>query len=266
MRVDIKMIVTDLDHTLLRSDKSVSNFTIDILNVCKQQGVLIAFATARSENDCKQYTDVIHPDAIVSSRGLLVSVGENIISRSALDIETTNKVISVCCKQPNVRYILAFTDRGTFSNIPTNENGTIWGKCNPDMYTDFSKALDNEAYDIVAEIFDNATVGTIASSVPTIDVKQISGQHWFSFGVKNVNKSINKLDGIKSLAAYFNIDLDDIVSFGDGGCDVEMLRGCGTGVAVDNAAEEVKTVADCVCDSNDNDGVAKWLESNVLVN
>jgi len=43
-----------------------------------------------------------------------------------------------------------------------------------------------------------------------------------------------------------------------------MLGNCRTGVAVDNAIDEAKAAADFVCDSNDNDGVARWIEQNVL--
>ena len=258
------MIAADLDQTLLMSDKNISCFTKNILNACKQQGILIAFATARAETECKSYTEEINPDAIVSSRGLLVRAGEDIISRFTLDAETTNKIILSCLEQTNVGYILAFTEKGTFANIPADVHSTIWGKCNPEMYTDFSNGLDYEAYDIVAEIFDDATANTIADLFPMIDVKRISGQQWFSFGIKNVNKSINKFDGIKSLTDYFNIDLEDIVAFGDDFCDVEMLRGCGIGVAVDNAIDEVKNAADFICDSNDDDGVAKWINERIL--
>ncbi|MCL2203111.1 MAG: HAD family hydrolase [Defluviitaleaceae bacterium] len=261
--MSIKMIATDLDQTLLMSDKNISSFTKNILNACKQQGILITFATARTEIDCKSYAEEINPDAIVSSRGLLVKAGEDTISRFTLNVETTNKIILSCLEQSNVRYILAFTVKGTFTNIPADEHNTIWGKCNPEMYTDFSNGLDYEAYDIVAEIFDDATANIIAALFSMIDVKKISGQHWFSFGVKNANKSINKFDGIKSLATHFNIDLEDIVAFGDDFCDVEMLRGCGIGVAVDNAIDEVKNVADFICDSNDDDGVAKWISERI---
>ena len=54
------------------------------------------------------------------------------------------------------------------------------------------------------------------------------------------------------------------VAFGDDYNDIEMLRDCGIGVAVANAIPEVKTAADYICDTNDNDGVAKWLEERVL--
>jgi len=46
--------------------------------------------------------------------------------------------------------------------------------------------------------------------------------------------------------------------------DVEILRECGISVAVANAVDEAKAVADNICDTNENDGVAKWLRENVI--
>ena len=60
-----------------------------------------------------------------------------------------------------------------------------------------------------------------------------------------------------------DISLNEIVSFGDDINDMEMLQICGTGVAVSNAVMDVKAVADCVALSNDEDGVAEWLEKNI---
>jgi len=54
------------------------------------------------------------------------------------------------------------------------------------------------------------------------------------------------------------------VSFSDDYNDFDMIRECGIGVAVINALDEVKAVANYICDANENDGVAKWLEENVL--
>jgi len=55
-----------------------------------------------------------------------------------------------------------------------------------------------------------------------------------------------------------------MLAFGDDWNDIELLRNCGTGIAVANALNEAKAVADYVCASNDEDGVAKWLEEYVL--
>jgi len=54
------------------------------------------------------------------------------------------------------------------------------------------------------------------------------------------------------------------LAFGDDYNDIEMLRECGIGVAVDNAIYEAKVAADYACGGCDEDGVAKWLEVNVL--
>lgn len=60
-----------------------------------------------------------------------------------------------------------------------------------------------------------------------------------------------------------NISLSDIVSFGDDINDMEMLQICGMGVAVSNAVTEVIAVADSITLSNDEDGVADWIEKNI---
>jgi len=66
------------------------------------------------------------------------------------------------------------------------------------------------------------------------------------------------------LTEKLGISLADIVSFGDDLNDREMLQICGTGVAVSNAIQEVKEVADEVTLSNDEDGVAVWIEKHIL--
>lgn len=79
-----------------------------------------------------------------------------------------------------------------------------------------------------------------------------------------MHKSATKQSAIKIIADRMGLGFNDIVAFGDDYNDIGMLRECGTGVAVINALDEVKAAADCVCDSNDNDGVAKWIGENIL--
>lgn len=58
--------------------------------------------------------------------------------------------------------------------------------------------------------------------------------------------------------------MSEIVAFGDDLNDIDMLTECGYGIAVDNAVQEVKKIADFICESNDNDGVAKYIEKYIL--
>ena len=59
------------------------------------------------------------------------------------------------------------------------------------------------------------------------------------------------------------IGLKDMVAFGDDLNDIDMLKLCGKGIAVSNAIKEVLDIADDVTLSNDEDGVASWIERNI---
>ena len=72
------------------------------------------------------------------------------------------------------------------------------------------------------------------------------------------------MKAIKALAEISGISPEDIVAFCDDQNDIEMLRLCGTGVAVTNAIPEVQEAADEITLSNDEDGVAEWLADHCL--
>jgi len=71
----MKLIVTDLDSTLLRSDKSISKYTSDILKKCREKGILVGFASSRAESAMTRFIDAIKPDFLISSGGATISVG-----------------------------------------------------------------------------------------------------------------------------------------------------------------------------------------------
>ena len=70
----------------------------------------------------------------------------------------------------------------------------------------------------------------------------------------------NKGDALCSLCAALGIPIEETLAFGDGTNDTSMLRAAGTGVAMGNADFSVKAAADAVCDDNEHDGLAKYLE------
>ena len=75
---------------------------------------------------------------------------------------------------------------------------------------------------------------------------------------------VNKGKGLLELGEILGISREEIMAFGDGDNDIAMLREVGFGVAMENADEEVKAVADYVTGSNDEDGVAKAIARFVL--
>lgn len=75
-----------------------------------------------------------------------------------------------------------------------------------------------------------------------------------------LNKDCGKGFAIANLCKILNIDINDVVSFGDAPNDVDMIKMCGTGVAMGNAYDEIKEIANFVTKNNDEDGVAYFLE------
>ena len=86
--------------------------------------------------------------------------------------------------------------------------------------------------------------------------------HWlkYSFLIHNSNLEGDKAHALQKVAEYLGRDIHDMTVFGDSVNDIGMFKLAGTSVAVSNALDEVKEVADVILPlSNDEDGVAKYL-------
>jgi len=258
--MNIKLIVTDLDRTLLNTDKTISDYTSRILARCREQGIKVAFATARSEAQSKKFVDSIKPDAVISNGGAIVRVGDTAIYRAVIDAKTADKLIHACARQPSVTYITADTDKGYFVDRPIDDSDPNWADYLPVRHIDFSQGLGCDAYKITIECLDSAVVGEIAAALPAISVTAFFGENWYGFA----DKAAGKWRGVASLLEHFGFSKADVAAFGDDFSDVEMIRECGIGVAVANAIDDVKAAADYICGANGENGVARWLEEHVL--
>ncbi|WP_156288846.1 Cof-type HAD-IIB family hydrolase [Oceanobacillus salinisoli] len=79
--------------------------------------------------------------------------------------------------------------------------------------------------------------------------------------IEIVKKGINKAVGLQKIAHYFDISKENIIAFGDEDNDLEMIDYAGVGVAMGNAIDELKQVADHVTDTNEEDGIGIFLNS-----
>jgi len=81
--------------------------------------------------------------------------------------------------------------------------------------------------------------------------------------VQIMSQDAKKRKGVQVMLDAFGIAPEEVVYFGDDYDDAESMQFCGIGVAVDNAIPEVKAIADEIAGSNDEDGVARWIEKYV---
>ena len=126
----------------------------------------------------------------------------------------------------------------------TNFDVTKYWKTQTWRYTDFDDVPDGTADKLI--LFPN-------------DVHISEGSLWML-----MNPQANKEHALSILADRMSTPLSRTVSFGDDLVDIAMLRESGRGVAVANANPDVLKIADEICPSNNDDGVAQWVENNLL--
>lgn len=110
------MIVTDLDQTLLRTDKTISDYSLDVLKRCREAGIKIVYATARSTQASSRFLEQFMPDIFVGYGGALVLAGNEVIHRFDISADISSRLIKDCLTTPEVTSILAINESVALTN------------------------------------------------------------------------------------------------------------------------------------------------------
>ena len=252
----IRMILTDLDHTLLKQDGSVSEKTLQVLAACRAKGILFAIATARYWIGAERYIDLLNPDYEITTDGTLVHSHGECVYSCALSVSETNTIISGIAEMVPGAEITAACGKTVYWNSHRISESE---KLHKAVYCNYSSPLNVQANKIVAELPDESVAREIAAKV-NCKLQCYRGEKWYAF----MPAASGKTAAIQALAETSRISPEDIIAFGDDLNDIEMLKLCGTGVAVANAIPQVLEAADAITLSNDEGGVAKWLADHFL--
>lgn len=248
----MKAIITDLDRTILHTDKSVSDETVKVLKECKEKGIRIVVATARPERAVTQYREKIGFDALVTLNGARI-----VINSKELNYSIPKKsVLQMLHKLEDIdgAIISLETDKGIFSNVDI----PLW------QPTVFEKLSEAPLPDIFYKIIVSSNMADLHEYMDDIldEDTYVSVADGVLFQI--MSKQATKWNGIREMLESLGISPKETVYFGDDNDDIEPIKNCGTGVAVSNAIESVKAVADIIIKSNDEDGVAEFLKKTII--
>jgi Cof subfamily protein (haloacid dehalogenase superfamily) len=249
----IRLIVTDLDRTLLRSDKTISAYSADVLRRLRAQGIKIVFATARPKNRVDEIGITDLADMIILNNGSALYHEGISETKFGIDPHTARDIVhhfiseyndigmwvvynQIAYKNCDISAYWADTAQDGFDNLPDIPADKICLKAGSEMIEPVHEYLP-----------------------PELDAQRIRDPLIFI-----ANRLASKWNAIRLLAEKWHIAPSEIAAFGDDNNDMEMLQSSGVGVAVANALDEVKALADYVCGNNDEDGVARWLEKNAV--
>ncbi len=249
-----KLLLFDLDGTLLRSDKTISENTLNALTTCKENGYLIGVATSRSEQNTYTFLEELRPDILITSGGALIKEKNKYIYKACFTAEETKQMIrtarEICGEDCEITIDTADTHYWNYKITPKDTDKT-WGDSVWTDYQDFCQ----ESLKMCVEIFDETQAERLKAKLPDCDAIRFSDGYWYKFTRKNVTKE----SAIDYVCAACGLKYADIIAFGDDYADIGMLKMAGVGVAMGNAIDAVKAIADTVIGTNDDDGIAHYL-------
>jgi len=268
----IKMLAIDLDGTLFTSQHIISPRNRAAVHAALAAGLNPVIVTGRGRRGAETALEMLGLDLpFICSAGSLICSGKSVAEVRVLSARNfhapaqLNRVVDFC--RQNAMGIIADAIDGNMwwgddaigaSLDPLTAVYAYESRRSIDPERDFDKPL------LKATLVADPVLLTEAGRL--IDAECPALHHTYA-GMRYVDvtaQGVNKGSALEILAAHQNIIPDDIAALGDQPIDIPMLRYAGTSVAMDNASDTVKAAAALIAPSNDDDGVA-WFIEKLLV-
>jgi len=266
--------ITDLDHTFLRSDQSVSDFSATVWNK-KSQYSILSIATARSFQKSHSFLLALRLQApmILLDGSMIVLPDKTLIDIKTLNRETGDAVIAEGAKFGIYPFIIALKDMNLNEaflfprTLNTHQNAVLRSyRDDPRMI----KCTDIRAMDLNLKMVYFADYTTLYPLMEhlkkrfgsVLEYKLSPEKYSDGWFLTILHPEGDKAHALGKVLEYLEREYEDLTVFGDSINDIGMFKLAGTAVAVSNALDEVKALADIVLEhSNDEDGVARYLEN-----
>lgn len=260
---DIKALFFDIDGTLVSfSTHEVPQSTIAALTEAHRRGTKIFISTGRPPGFITNLGAISHLiDGYITTNGAYCFVGSHAVSRHAMDAADVEAVLSDAIEQNYPVVVDAEQTIVVYNNGPLVDEIYVKG-LGVDVL-DYSLTLDDLHGQAIMQLSPFCTVEQEAALAPRLH-NTTSGR-WHPQFTDLTRRGVDKALGLKEMAHHLGICLDQTMAFGDGGNDIPILQTAGIGVAMGNAAPEVKQAADYVTTHIDLDGISHALEHYHLV-
>jgi Cof subfamily protein (haloacid dehalogenase superfamily) len=255
-----RLVATDLDGTVIRSDGSISERTKQMLAAVEEAGAVLVLVTGRPPRWMPPIVEATgHRGVAICANGALIYdlhtssvVRHNLLSTSAL----ADIVAALRRDVPGIAFAVERHDSG-FAHEPAYR--PRWDSSDAKAVRPIEELLADGASKLLGRHEGMGADELLAAAHRSVGHLGTL-THSSSDGLLEISAvGVSKASALAELAAEHGIDAAEVVAFGDMPNDIPMLSWAGLGVAVANAHPEVIAVADEVTASNDDDGVAAVL-------
>ena len=262
------LIAIDLDGTLLNGEKNISERTKAVIYEAKRRGHHVAIATGRPYRaSVRYYNELALNTPIVNFNGAFVhhpldsTFGTY---HSPMELNTAKSIIS-SCSEINVKNMMAEVlddvylhqhDELIVQNMIMADSSIYTGEIHTNLKDDPTSLLIHPHEE---------QLSNLRTMLKEHHAEMIEHRVWAApmNVIEIVRAGLNKAVGLKRLAEHLNVPQERIIAFGDEDNDLEMIEYAGTGVAMGNAIEQLKNIANEITTSNEEDGLAAYLEERL---
>ena len=261
-------VFTDLDGTILTTDKKITERTAKALKGLKEKGILWVVATARPEISIVCYDEIRFADALITLNGAKIKIHDRVISNGF----SKEDAVAIIKELQEKNFLITLeTSEGIFGNVVIPEWETpkvddlVALAETVDVYKILVFGCDHQLPTIAEDRTKFAGVEEIEKNINGIfaatgleDAAYYSVAEGWLYQI--MSKNATKWKGVELVLKTEGISAGEAIYFGDDNDDIESISNCGLGVAMGNAIDKVKAASDVIAPSNDEDGVAQIIE------
>lgn len=267
----IKLIAIDLDGTLLTSDKVISDETKKAIRQADEAGLYVVLCTGRPIMGIQGFLDEL---GLVSDKHYCVTFNGGLVQVTGTQAILAQKVhtledvqmIYEACYQAGLPVNAIDLEKVYEPDYPED---------NPSYYPTIIKNLQFEKRSFetfeATHVFNKAltccpesVLNERLKQLPQVITERYNLLRSRPVLVEILPKDVDKAFGLRQLCEHLGVQSSEVMTIGDEENDLAMITFAGVGVAMGNATDEVKSVADVITDTNDRDGVAKAIYQYAL--
>ncbi|WP_042356504.1 Cof-type HAD-IIB family hydrolase [Bacillus rubiinfantis] len=259
------LIALDLDGTLLKDDKTISEKTKLVLNRARENGHVVMIATGRPYRSSEMYYRELELDSpIVNFNGAFthhpLQNGWGFY-HEPLDVKVAKDIVDAC-RSFQFHNIIAEVMDDVYFHYHDQKLLDIFSFGNPKITTgDLVNFLHDSPTSMLIHTEEDQ-LQKIRAHLAEVHAEVIEQRSWAApwHVIEIIKAGLNKAVGLKKAAEYYDIPADRIIAFGDEDNDLEMIEYAGHGIAMGNAIDTLKNIANDVTLTNEEDGVAAYIE------
>ena len=265
----IKLIMSDIDGTILDKNHQLDSYLIELMPLLKQRDIPFVLASARSPLGIAPISKElgITECPIACYNGALISLGDKILRQHTINKKELLLLHDFLKKEFPTVSINVYSGKDWLVNTIdewVEIEATITGE-SPKVTSLADFIRDEKTLVHKLLLIDNTdTIQKLQKNLSSIDFPQTNFYLSKDNYLEVTHNQVSKKQALLELAKYYQLSLSEIMTIGDNYNDIPMIETSGLGVAMGNAPTDVKTCANTVTDSNDQNGVSKAIKLYVL--